>query len=166
MPAATSPPAKSTKPVPSRLRTPSTSLMMRDTRAPFCWHRRRLPADGEMCVCTCSRRSAISRWAAFESSWVREKEVTPWTSVANKTEKTRGPQQSGLMLRHHVVDQEFRGIRQHEARELVDHHQHKAQGEQSAPRTHQLPDFRPNGLQSLDLRGLRGFFGWRTQSTV
>ena len=30
----TRPPAKSTKPVPKRLRTPSTSLMMRETKAP------------------------------------------------------------------------------------------------------------------------------------
>ena len=32
--AATSPPENSTSPVPSRFRTPSTSLMMRDTSAP------------------------------------------------------------------------------------------------------------------------------------
>src|ERR1017187_6182941 len=32
----------------------------------------------------------MRRCAAFDSNWVREKEVTPWTSVANKTDKTRG----------------------------------------------------------------------------
>ena len=34
MPDVMSPPVKSTKPVPSRLRTPSTSLMMRETSVP------------------------------------------------------------------------------------------------------------------------------------
>ncbi len=70
------------------------------------------------------------------------------------------------MLAYHVINQKFRGIRQHESGDLIDHHQQKAQREQSAARTHQLPDFRPNGLQSLDLRGFRSFFGWRTQSIV
>src|SRR5580698_1102593 len=44
----------------------------------------------EMCVCTCSRRSAIRRWAAFDSNWVSEKEVMPWMRVANSTDRTNG----------------------------------------------------------------------------
>src|SRR5208282_3054434 len=43
-----------------------------------------------MCVCTCCLSSAIRRWAAFDSNWVRENEVTPWTRVASKTDSTSG----------------------------------------------------------------------------
>ncbi len=76
------------------------------------------------------------------------------------------PQQPALVLADHVIDQEFRGIGEDEAGELVDEHQHKAEGEQSAARTHELPDFGPNGLQALDLLGFGVFFGWRSQSLL
>jgi hypothetical protein len=78
----------------------------------------------------------------------------------------QGPQQRRLMLADHVVDQEFRRIGQNESGDLVDDHQYEAQCEQSAARTHQLPDLRPNRLQALDLRGLHDFDGWRAQSIV
>ena len=70
------------------------------------------------------------------------------------------------MFVDHIVDQKFRGVGQNETGEFIDYHQHEAEGKQSATRTHQHPDFGQNGLQPLDLWGLRRFFCWGTQSPV
>jgi hypothetical protein len=70
------------------------------------------------------------------------------------------------MSADYVIDQEFRGIRQYESGNLIDHHQYEPEGKQSAARAHQFPDFGPDGPQALDLERFWGCFGWRTQSTV
>ena len=80
--------------------------------------------------------------------------------------KNKRPQNRSVMLSDDIVDEEFRGIWQNKSSDLIDHHQHKAQSQQPSARTHQLPHFGPNGLQPLDLRGLRRFFRWRTQFSV
>jgi len=64
------------------------------------------------------------------------------------------------------VDQEPAGVWQHEGGDAVDHHQHEAERQQPTPGTHQLPDFRQDGPESLDLGGLRQLFGIRTQLVI
>ena len=70
------------------------------------------------------------------------------------------------MLGDHLIDQGFGGVRQHKSCNLIDDHQQEAQSEQGAARTHQLPDFRPDRLQPLEIRWLLSFFCRWTQSVV
>ena len=84
------PPTKSINPVPIRLRTPSTSVMMRETSVPTLVESKYLRGSRPTCSCTWLRSSAISRCAALERVWVRAKEVTPCTRVATSTAPTSG----------------------------------------------------------------------------
>ena len=119
-----------------------------------------------MCFCTSSRSSAISRCAAFDKQLCQRKgsDALDDRGQQHKAHEPLQPRQ--MMLVDDVVDQELRGGGQHEAGEPVDHHQHEAQREQRAARAHQLPDFRPDCLQPLEIRWLLNFFCWRTQSVV
>ena len=58
-------------------------------------------------------------------------------------------QQLGMrMLRgEHLVQQRLCGIRQHQAGDAVDGHQHQPADEQTLARRHQRPDLRPELLQ-------------------
>ena len=68
-----------------------------------------------MCSCTLRRSSAISRCASLESSWVSEKEVTPWMQVAAENRQHQRHQQPDLVLADDVVHQDLRGAGQHQA---------------------------------------------------
>jgi len=71
-----------------------------------------------------------------------------------------------LVLVDDGIDEKSCGVRQHQGRDPVDHHQEKPEREQPTPGTHQLPDFRQDGAQSLDLGFFIGCFRVCTQSLV
>ena len=90
MTAVSRPPTKSMRPVPMRLRTPSTSDMMRETSAPTLAPSKYWSGKRPTCSWTRLRSSAMRRWAALESVCVRAKDVAACTRVASSTTATRG----------------------------------------------------------------------------
>jgi len=81
-------------PVPTRFRRPSASYMIRDTRSPVLLASWNATGSRPTCSWTRTRMSAMSRWAAFETSCTRAKEPSPWTAVAPTTAPTRGSSSS------------------------------------------------------------------------
>ncbi len=84
------PPKNSIKPVPSRLRMPSTSVMMRATSVPVLFASKYATGRRPMWACTLARNSAIRRWPALDTSCVMAKPVTPCMTVAARTASTKG----------------------------------------------------------------------------
>src|SRR6201998_2820483 len=70
------------------------------------------------------------------------------------------------MLVDDIIDQKLGGRGKDKTGNPVDHHQHEAESEEPAARSHQLPDVRQDRFQALDLGRLRRRFGWGTQSSV
>ena len=78
----TLPPASSTRPVPTRFRTPSASVMTRERRMPvFVWSKK-ATCKRPTWRWTERRISVIERWAALPSTWDSAKPVIAWTMVA------------------------------------------------------------------------------------
>ena len=92
-----------------------------------------------MWACTFRRSSAISRWAALESSCVSANEVAPWTRVARRAPRAPGVSSPDLVLADDVVDQDLveAGRTSPETR-LIDH-QDEAERQQAAARAGPAP---------------------------
>ena len=146
-----SPPASSMRPVPTRFRRPSTSLMIRETRSPVLFASWYATGRRPTCCCTRTRMSAMSCCAAFETSWARAKELSPCTTVAATTAPTRGSSSSTWRPPDHVVDQELGRGRQDEAGHAAHGHQHEGDGQQPPARLHERPDVGQQGAQPLGL---------------
>ena len=70
------PPTSCTSPVPIRLRTPSTSLIILDTSAPDLLLSKKLIGNESIFFCTCARNSLIRYCACTLKIRVNKKEVT------------------------------------------------------------------------------------------
>jgi len=64
------------------------------------------------------------------------------------------PQQAVVVFADDIVHQVLGGGRQHQAGHAVHRHQHQAEGQQAAARTHQLPDIGEQRAQAFRSRSL------------
>jgi hypothetical protein len=112
-------------PVPTRFRIPSASVMIREIRTP-----ERVPSKkriGRRVTRSCTRRrmSMIAPCAATLTTCAIAKVDAACTTVAPATAATSGTSSSARPAADHVVDEELRAARQHEAGEAVHDHQAK-----------------------------------------
>ena len=87
----TRPPTTSTRPVPTRLRMPSASVMTRESSAPTLFWSKKETESRPMCRWTARRISVIERCAALPRTWDRAKDVTAWMRVAAPEMSTSRP---------------------------------------------------------------------------
>ncbi len=64
------PPINWRNPVPTRLRTPSTSVITRLTSFPVCWLSKKRVGNRSKCFCTLARSTEIKCWASTLSNMV------------------------------------------------------------------------------------------------
>ena len=79
------PPTNCTNPVPIKFLTPSTSVMILDTKAPDLVLSKNLIGSPIIFFCTCVLSSAIRNWACTERIFVSKKEVIACTRIATAT---------------------------------------------------------------------------------
>ncbi len=135
---------------------PSASFITRAISAPLLLASKYDTGRRASFSCTCLRISVIERWAATPSTCERANDARPWTSVAAATVSASHPQQLDALLADDVVDEQFRGRRQHQARRAAHDHQPQAQGQAAATRPEQGPRLAP-GLPEVELL----LFGFR-----
>ena len=83
------PPTSCTSPVPTKLRTPSTSVMMRDTNAPLLLLSKNEIGRRMMCSCICARSTEIKCWASTLKRRVSKYDVSACTRIAPPTTARR-----------------------------------------------------------------------------
>ena len=94
------PPINWTNPVPTRFRTPSTSFITLDTRAPVLLLSKKFIGSDNNLRCTWERNRYIKCWASTLNKRVSEKEVSDWTKIEEQT----------IIIKIQSVDTSFEGI--------------------------------------------------------
>ena len=130
-------------PVPTRLRTPSASVMMREMRTPVFVESKYEIGRRSTCACTRLRISVIARCAAMLTTCDSANDVPALDDRRDDGERGERHQQAGRVLADDVVDEELRREREHESGDAVDHHQAEADRERHAVLGDQLPRLFP-----------------------
>ena len=98
--AVNTPPTSCTRPVPTKLRTPSTSFITLDTRAPDFWLSKNRVGSRSKCFCTLDLKTEIRCWASTLRILVNKNDVTAWIRIAIvSTVSSKGSLSSSLLTR-------------------------------------------------------------------
>ena len=92
--AVTSPPTSCTSPVPTKFRTPSASVMMREMRIPVLVESKYAMGKRNTKACMDFRMSVMARWAATPRICDSPNEAIAWTIAATPTAAAITPSRS------------------------------------------------------------------------